>query len=509
MLGYVVGMTYDDIVTALKASDLPPEAALRAAVPYADTLAPEVYARLAKYCRGVHLLLPDSNLLFYGLHVLAAARHDGLWPRLLEIARLEQEELDELFPGRADTTLARMMLSVWDGDANALCHLIEHADMGDDAKWALFDVLARLTFDGRILRAQTVAFLERFEREGLADSDSQIWWGWENAVTRLGLIEFEPALQRVWTKTVYAISVDIERITSLEELEHCRSNPADPSVFIENDITPINDPVEALAWIELRIEAMAAYAAEHDATTAEPEPATADDPAAANRLSPAHENWLSGFLTSRQVPPSTMSLEMLDGYFTALAIGPAIVPPDEYLAAIWGDDDGETCTWDSEEQATEVMALFVRHWNAIAMRAQADALHRPLLADYDDDESGSEWAGGFMIGVDLRGKEWEPMWDDPRGEDILFTIAALNDYGGNDDHRADIPPLSNEVRAKTLEQLPATLKRIAAFWRDPDRRFRGPPPVRVTKVGRNDPCPCGSGKKYKKCCGLKPPPVVH
>jgi SEC-C motif-containing protein len=28
-----------------------------------------------------------------------------------------------------------------------------------------------------------------------------------------------------------------------------------------------------------------------------------------------------------------------------------------------------------------------------------------------------------------------------------------------------------------------------------------PPPVRVEKIGRNDPCPCGSGKKYKKCCG--------
>lgn len=26
-------------------------------------------------------------------------------------------------------------------------------------------------------------------------------------------------------------------------------------------------------------------------------------------------------------------------------------------------------------------------------------------------------------------------------------------------------------------------------------------PVSVTKVGRNDPCPCGSGKKFKKCCG--------
>jgi uncharacterized protein YecA (UPF0149 family) len=29
------------------------------------------------------------------------------------------------------------------------------------------------------------------------------------------------------------------------------------------------------------------------------------------------------------------------------------------------------------------------------------------------------------------------------------------------------------------------------------------PVTKVKKVGRNDPCPCGSGKKYKKCCGMK------
>ena len=32
---------------------------------------------------------------------------------------------------------------------------------------------------------------------------------------------------------------------------------------------------------------------------------------------------------------------------------------------------------------------------------------------------------------------------------------------------------------------------------------RGAPPE-LAKVGRNDPCPCGSGKKYKKCCGARP-----
>ena len=26
-------------------------------------------------------------------------------------------------------------------------------------------------------------------------------------------------------------------------------------------------------------------------------------------------------------------------------------------------------------------------------------------------------------------------------------------------------------------------------------------PRKVQKIGRNDPCPCGSGKKYKNCCG--------
>ncbi|MDR2713514.1 MAG: SEC-C domain-containing protein, partial [Clostridiales bacterium] len=26
-------------------------------------------------------------------------------------------------------------------------------------------------------------------------------------------------------------------------------------------------------------------------------------------------------------------------------------------------------------------------------------------------------------------------------------------------------------------------------------------PIQVTRIGRNEPCPCGSGKKYKKCCG--------
>jgi hypothetical protein len=48
----------------------------------------------------------------------------------------------------------------------------------------------------------------------------------------------------------------------------------------------------------------------------------------------------------------------------------------------------------------------------------------------------------------------------------------------------------------------AEAKRLADRYGDPEELLRpgGPPQDRVPKVGRNDPCPCGSGRKYKRCC---------
>ena len=37
---------------------------------------------------------------------------------------------------------------------------------------------------------------------------------------------------------------------------------------------------------------------------------------------------------------------------------------------------------------------------------------------------------------------------------------------------------------------------------DLEKALNPPKPLVAEKVGRNDPCPCGSGKKYKKCCGV-------
>lgn len=52
----------------------------------------------------------------------------------------------------------------------------------------------------------------------------------------------------------------------------------------------------------------------------------------------------------------------------------------------------------------------------------------------------------------------------------------------------------------TLRQSPVLASGRLSYNKD---NGRGPgEPVHVRKIGRNDPCPCGSGKKYKKCCGV-------
>lgn len=51
---------------------------------------------------------------------------------------------------------------------------------------------------------------------------------------------------------------------------------------------------------------------------------------------------------------------------------------------------------------------------------------------------------------------------------------------------------------KNVEDLPKVDKKIS--YEEEDRDEAMPSPVEKPKVGRNDPCPCGSGKKYKKCC---------
>lgn len=495
-------MTLDEITSALISESAPPDAALTAGVAKADELAPAVYAIANKLRRGVYLLSAENELLFYGLHILAAARHPGLFNYLMAMVKLPENQLEQLFPDQIPTSLKRLLLSVWAGDADTLFDLIESSDIVPDVKWALFDVLARVTFDGRIPRERTIAFLERLERDQAFDEEDSAWWGWEDAVTRLGIKQLEPALRRVWSKAIYQHFNEKDHDESLGDLERAARDLTDPALFIEAQSTPIDDPVEGVAWVGRRAQLELSWKADREDQSAFRKE---EDPAKSIRLTEEEQEWLAGFLVSAQAPSSAMNFEMLDGLFTALVIGPAVVPPSKYMPVIWGTEDGSGPEWDSREQLQYFMDLMTKHWNAIATRRNSDALHDPFILGLDEATAGSYWARGFMVGVDLVEAKWEPMFRDRRAAELIMSICALDTDG-----LKDLPDKPKpEERAQIIEDLPAILQIIAAYWRNPDRWLPIAEPVRSTKIGRNEPCPCGSGKKFKKCCGGHSSPTLH
>jgi len=68
--------------------------------------------------------------------------------------------------------------------------------------------------------------------------------------------------------------------------------------------------------------------------------------------------------------------------------------------------------------------------------------------------------------------------------------------------KALMESLSDEEKGEPLgaNQRPQTfLFELGAFARE--MRGEKKEPIRSKKIGRNEPCPCGSNRKYKKCCG--------
>jgi uncharacterized protein len=227
-------------------------------------------------------------------------------------------------------------------------------------------------------------------------------------------------------------------------------------------------------------------------------------------LSDKELDQLSDFL--KNIGPSALSLEAVDGLFCALICGPELVQPSEYLPEIWGED----FVFDNQEDVALIVGLLMRHWNTIASTLQGTLkaldVYMPILFVSDDGVTrGNDWAQGFMRGALIRPMFWhELMESEEYGGSILPMMLLSHE---NDPDPTMRPPLvPPEKREDILLEMIAGLTKIYRHF-EPLRRSRPsglqtPPHTRRqtgSKVGRNDPCPCGSGKKYKRCCALDAP----
>lgn len=226
-------------------------------------------------------------------------------------------------------------------------------------------------------------------------------------------------------------------------------------------------------------------------------------------LSDEELDWLDEFLLYRidedevyadelEKDEGILNIAELDGFLTAVVSGPETIQPSRWLPGIWGE---YAPAWQSQADFEKVFALLIRHMNGIAATLlEQPEDFEPMFMEREVEGKVytivDEWCEGYARGLKLDSKSWLPGGDEVGA--LLLPIMAFTsetDWSGHDLPEAEIEHLHEAIKSNT--------RAIYAYWLA--RRGEGAPlrePVRHSGpvVGRNDPCPCGSGKKYKKCC---------
>jgi uncharacterized protein len=210
---------------------------------------------------------------------------------------------------------------------------------------------------------------------------------------------------------------------------------------------------------------------------------------------------LDHFLMSDASPENCMQLSDLDGFLTGIAIGPELIVPSEWLPAIWGGDEP---AFESIEQAQTVVGTIMGRYNEILRALSTDPeTYAPLFWEGPDGEViAADWAEGFVDAVRLRPEAWRPLLEDREALVMLMPILALCGDAEDGSPLELDPEEDADLLAQAPELIPACVAGIDGFWKE--RRGRpkaGSGQAKSAKVGRNDPCPCGSGKKFKNCHG--------
>ena len=251
----------------------------------------------------------------------------------------------------------------------------------------------------------------------------------------------------------------------------------------------------------------------------------------------------------------TPQWEFCEGFMAALICCRRVMGASEYLPVLLDIDMGGGMPWTdggakptapderrefdsqdggsfaSEAQLQRFMALWVQRWNEVADALNADiqsldddrayfpevldlkgavaALSPEARAAMPGDEVPSYaqvWAIGFMYAVESWPEEWTPPRDKEARKFLDEGLQAIIALTEDDTDAPSIcvyeeggtPSVSKRRLNEYVDAIWAVYS-LRDVWRDLGERIE--PAHAEAKPGRNDPCFCGSGKKYKKCHG--------
>ncbi|MDB4944110.1 MAG: hypothetical protein JWP97_3644 [Labilithrix sp.] len=187
---------------------------------------------------------------------------------------------------------------------------------------------------------------------------------------------------------------------------------------------------------------------------------------------------------------STFDADGILGFLHALAIGPGEIPSLLWLPVVFDPLVG-TDHATQEPRVAELMVLA----SCVKDRLEQKV---PLAPGEREDARWASFASGFVAyaELDLTWRASTTSWN--------YAIWAVV-LAGRSDLLTPMTPRQLALQVENVQQALRTQKSNAVVLAYEELRGKpiGPAPRGATRVGRNDPCPCGSGKKFKKCCADK------
>jgi uncharacterized protein len=216
--------------------------------------------------------------------------------------------------------------------------------------------------------------------------------------------------------------------------------------------------------------------------------------------------------------------EFCEGFLAALVCARRAIAPEEYWPVLLGDGFNPVAhmefAWRWRRRWAEVAAAL----DAPAESLDDERAYQPEVLDtrgavlaLPQDERGDTdiatlpsyaqvWALGFMYAVETWPEDWAAPRDREAAEMLDNALGAVVALTGDDGGKPSVsmfaedgPPSVSEQRLDDYGAAIWAVYDLRQLWKSLGPRTEAA--RKATEPGRNDPCPCGSGKKYKKCHG--------
>jgi uncharacterized protein len=224
---------------------------------------------------------------------------------------------------------------------------------------------------------------------------------------------------------------------------------------------------------------------------------------------------LKSFLEDPRRPPGTLSYHELQGFLFAVACSPDPIAPSEWMPIVFGDHDIE---YESLDEAQRVIGELTSVYNDINAGVASEAAVLPSdcvifedgLANLEDHAPVSQWSRGFVCGHQWLEESWDPYIIDELADDYAALWMTLSFFASSglarefcEEARHPSLPEMASMLAEAFPQAVGDYAQLGLWIRQAiaEAEHHEPETRDGPKIGRNDACPCGSGRKYKKCCG--------